>query len=226
MTTREARRTSSPCGWTRTGWRSCATATGSSSWCTPRSVAASRASTSTRSSSPRSCRGTLPVVDGDYTVAAGRDPTELVRIHEAGEVRAIVEVTGRGAEIGGTSGGHDRAVVTSGVDSDGLTPVVYVAGDTTTNAPFTATSAAVSPDGRLVAAAATGEAGVTLWDPAGGDSRRLDPRQAPVIEGRVRTGVGEWRSPRALVACLLAGRGAVRLRSRAMVRRHSSSRRG
>ena len=42
----------------------------------------------------------------------------------------------------------------------------------------------MSPDGRLVAAAATDEAGVTLWDPAGGDSRRLDPGQAPVIEGR------------------------------------------
>ena len=124
------------------------------------------------------------VIDGDYTVVAGRDPTELVRIDEAGEVRAIVEVGGRGAEIGGTTPDDDRAVVTSGVEGGGLTPVVYVAGEATTSAPFTATSAAVSPDGRLVAAAATDEAGVTLWDPAGGESRRLDPRQAPVIEGR------------------------------------------
>ena len=49
-----------------------------------RSVAASRASTSTRSSSPTIVSRNAAVVDGDYTVAAGRDPTELVRIDDGG----------------------------------------------------------------------------------------------------------------------------------------------
>ena len=76
----------------------------------------------------------------------------------------------------------EQAVVTSGLTPGETTPVTYVAGGTTTSAPFTAPAATVSPDGQMVAAAVPDQPGVTLWDPSGSEPRPLDPGPTATIE--------------------------------------------
>lgn len=132
---------------------------------------------------------TAAVIDDEYAITVGHGPTEVVGIDDDGEVRTILELAAPDALVGGTSRDTERAVITSGIDGQEITPAIYVAEDVTTTAPFTSTAATVSPDGRLVAAATSeepgGPFGVTLWDPSGGEPRWFDPGELLTVDNQL-----------------------------------------